>query len=212
MKAHKGLTLVELLVVVAIISVLAAFLLPVLQKAREAARLAECLGQLKQISLALGYYAGESKDWIPHNPKNWSSPLYGCPEATGDGIFYSGQPYSGHHSNPQTCANLGVLYAFYDTWNLTMEQSLAHHHGMSFQLNRCQRPSKYAIVIDSATSHIRPNERLINAVYIDGHAVSNPLPNMYASNYDYDTSKSCHGWRTLSGSCGSLQTYAVDRK
>jgi prepilin-type N-terminal cleavage/methylation domain-containing protein len=65
MRRSRGFTLIELLVVIAIIAILAAILFPVFARAREAARKATCISNVKQITLAAIMYAQDYDEVLP---------------------------------------------------------------------------------------------------------------------------------------------------
>ena len=62
---RRGFTLIELLVVIAIIGILAAMVFPVFARARESARKAVCLSNVKNIALALQMYLADNNDTFP---------------------------------------------------------------------------------------------------------------------------------------------------
>jgi prepilin-type N-terminal cleavage/methylation domain-containing protein len=70
-----GFTLVELLVVIAVVGILAALFLPVLGKAKERARITQCLSNLRQIGVGLKMYV-DDHDGIfpPHANMPWANP------------------------------------------------------------------------------------------------------------------------------------------
>jgi len=71
---RRAFTLIELLVVIAIIAILAAILFPVFAQARERARMAGCLSNLKQVGLAVMMYTNDYDETYPYAEiRDWNA-------------------------------------------------------------------------------------------------------------------------------------------
>ena len=64
-KAARGFTIIELLMVIAIIAILAALLLPVFGAAKKRARLITCTSNLRQINFGIRMYSDDANDTSP---------------------------------------------------------------------------------------------------------------------------------------------------
>src|ERR1019366_5528182 len=76
-KPAPGFTLLELLVVIAVISILASLLLPAISRSKLAATTISCLNNEKELGLALEMYADDNNDHYPPRAlDNWPNHLY----------------------------------------------------------------------------------------------------------------------------------------
>ena len=175
MRYRKAFTLIEVLVVVAIIATLIAILLPSLAAARAQGRSVLCMNNVKQIGLAAKMYAMEFKDTFPSsahggeaNPKTWwlhvltrysKAPLlFKCPDDKAENFLDWSKtlPSSSELSNYRW-SSYAVNYLLVTHTDLNNNPITAY----SDKISRVHRPAYVVLVGESEDSllgvdHIHP--------------------------------------------------------
>jgi len=173
----KGFTLIELLVVIAIISILASILFPVFARARENARRASCLSNLKQIGLGIIMY---TQDYDEHFPRAIQSMgvLHGAPYATQNQAGWPGLTYKTNKYNyvswmdmifpyvksvqvfqcpsqpdPSSANIFAPSYAYSSEVSSYGNDHYGLKNGVGLLMASVQRPSEVAMVVDDQSTY-----------------------------------------------------------
>jgi len=183
---RKGFTLIELLVVIAIISILAAILFPVFASAREKARQAQCVSNMKQIGLAMMQYTQDYDTAYPTvntefsaagAPARWgswmamlypytkSTQVFSCPDSKDSSVDHlPGTALS--YMSPQTIG--GHSYPVYsigaNQWLLG--DGSGNWYKGNFTQSMLKKASDTAAFADSTLVIFNSANRVFNAAYL----------------------------------------------
>lgn len=148
---RRGFTLVELLVVISIISMLMSILLPSLSRAREMGKRVDCFSNLRQLTLALNFYAMDNEDRLCSPGTYWNDPgsnwVADGPDWPGNDIGNSEQAIEDGVMWRYTEKTLGLYKCKSDRSDFLRSYSCAISGSLDIS-----RPSARVVFIDASSS------------------------------------------------------------
>jgi prepilin-type N-terminal cleavage/methylation domain-containing protein/prepilin-type processing-associated H-X9-DG protein len=171
-RTRTGFTLVELLVVIAVIALLAAMVVPALGKAKTQAQRTACLNKLRQWGLALNMYADENGGNTPRESETAGSSLMNWAQVValdGGDVWYNALPReirlraaadflthkTAFYSRDALfhCPNAGIpSTAEVDTFvyfSISMNSKLIGSGGTTLPVTRIKRPSQTVVFLEN---------------------------------------------------------------
>jgi prepilin-type N-terminal cleavage/methylation domain-containing protein/prepilin-type processing-associated H-X9-DG protein len=187
-RRRTGFTLIELLVVIAVIVILAGILFPVFAQARDAAKRANCISNLRQIALAHQMYVQDNDDALPswyiygvNGYQIW--PEYLSPYYRDNKILDEGLTTKSEKVDTSWLADYSLC-----AWGPGGDNSLARPYWRwpgapwdgarprPMNMSEVRRPSETMQFADGSTGHYdssirrRHRNNLLNGAFLDGHA------------------------------------------
>lgn len=204
-------TLIELLIVIAIIAILAAMLLPALNKAKETAQSIRCVGNLRQVCLAARQYANDYHGYVPFyyvatGDMYWGKRLVTEKYLPDGKVLLCPSSYPSKWSGSYASTYAIRMYFYFninDTQLFVMASDTRINMGKpseqilyldSIRQSTGNVPMQHYIIDNSVTSvasntygmaNAAHKTGLINASYADGHAASADRQSMKKSSIKY---------------------------
>jgi prepilin-type N-terminal cleavage/methylation domain-containing protein/prepilin-type processing-associated H-X9-DG protein len=165
-RLREGFTLVELMVVMAIVAILAALAFPVSSRVVQASRASGCISNLRQLGAALHLYLGEHNQMMPNLVAARSSTAQAAAAIDNTLNAYVTDPrvFACPADNKGLAASTGTSYF----WNSGLNgQSIANLHFLLTPQNG--QNSEIPVLSDKEAFHPYTLNK-VNLLYADGHA------------------------------------------